>query len=137
MKRKMMSVFMIGVAFLTINTSCSAIKNANKTQKGAGIGVAGGALIGGLIGGNVKGALIGAAIGGAAGGVIGNTMDKQAKKIEEMVAKATYVKRANEWKIYWQRADMKWHLYEPFPTARTLQEFLDVLEEDHHRCFWG
>jgi outer membrane protein OmpA-like peptidoglycan-associated protein len=85
MKRKMMSMFMIGVAFLTINTSCTAIKNANKTQKGAGIGVAGGALIGGLIGGNVKGALIGAAIGGAAGGVIGNTMDKQAKKIEEMV----------------------------------------------------
>jgi outer membrane protein OmpA-like peptidoglycan-associated protein len=65
MKIKMMSVFMIGVAFLTINTSCSAIKNANKTQKGAGIGVAGGAWIGGRI--------------------IGNTMDKQAKKIEEMV----------------------------------------------------
>ena len=85
MKRKISRLFMLGVALLTINTSCTAIKNANKTQKGAGIGVAGGALIGGLLGGNVKGALIGAAIGGAAGGLIGNSMDKQAKKIEQMV----------------------------------------------------
>ncbi len=85
MERKIIRLFMLGVALLTINTSCTAIKNANKTQKGAGIGVAGGALIGGLLGGNVKGALIGAAIGGAAGGIIGNSMDKQAKKIEQMV----------------------------------------------------
>ncbi len=64
---------------------CGGVKNANKTQKGAGIGAIGGAIVGGLIGGNIKGALIGAAIGGAAGGIIGNVMDKQAKKIEEVV----------------------------------------------------
>lgn len=64
---------------------CSAIQNANKTQKGAVAGTAGGALIGGLIGGNLKGALIGAAIGGASGAVIGNVMDKQAQKIETAV----------------------------------------------------
>lgn len=85
MTRRIISFIMIGAMVLSLNSSCNAIKNANKTQKGAGIGVAGGALIGGLIGGDVAGALIGAAIGGAAGGIIGNTMDKQAKKIEQIV----------------------------------------------------
>jgi outer membrane protein OmpA-like peptidoglycan-associated protein len=65
--------------------SCSAVQNANKTQKGAVLGAAGGALIGGLIGGDLKGALIGAAVGGASGAVIGNIMDKQAQKIETAV----------------------------------------------------
>ncbi len=80
---------------MVVNTSCNAIKNSNKTQRGAGIGVAGGALVGGLIGGNIGGALIGAAIGGVAGGLIGNQMDKQAKKIEEVVPGAD-VKRVGE-----------------------------------------
>ncbi len=95
MIRRIISMFLIGATVLTLNSSCNAIKNANKTQKGAGIGVAGGALIGGLIGGNVAGALIGAAIGGAAGGLIGNSMDKQAKKIEQVVPGAD-VKRVGE-----------------------------------------
>lgn len=64
---------------------CTAVQNANKTQKGAVVGAAGGALIGGLIGGNLKGALIGAAVGGASGAVIGKVMDNQAKKIETAV----------------------------------------------------
>lgn len=95
MTRRIISLVMVGALVFTLNSSCNAVKNANKTQKGAGIGVAGGALIGGLIGGNVKGALIGAAIGGAAGGIIGNTMDKQAKKIEQVVPGAD-VKRVGE-----------------------------------------
>jgi hypothetical protein len=31
------------------------------------------------------------------------------KKIEGPIAKATYVRTANRWRIFWQRADMKWH----------------------------
>ncbi|MHA7944162.1 OmpA family protein [Formosa sp. 3Alg 14/1] len=83
MKKSTSILLAIALMFSFTFVSCDAIKNANDTQKGAGIGVAGGALIGGLIGGNVTGALIGAAVGGAAGGVIGHTMDKQADKIEE------------------------------------------------------
>ena len=75
--------------------SCTAIQNANKTQKGAGLGVAAGAILGGVIGGNIKGALIGAAIGGAAGGVIGKVMDKQADKIKEAIPGAQ-VERVGE-----------------------------------------
>ena len=39
------------------------------------------------------------------------------EKIEEPVAKATYVRKSNRWKIYWQRADLKWHSYPPDPEA--------------------
>ncbi len=31
--------------------------------------------------------------------------------LEHPVAKATFVKTKNHWKIYWMRADLKWHPY--------------------------
>lgn len=82
-------------AVLLTQAGCSSVKNANKTQKGAAIGVVGGALAGVLIGKNLKGALIGAAVGGIAGSVIGNIMDKQAQKIEEVLPGAE-VERVGE-----------------------------------------
>ncbi len=57
--------------------------------------------------------------------------------IENSVAKATYVKWAEEWRIYWQRADLKWHRYEPYPTASSIEEFLAVVDEDAYCCFFG
>ncbi|WP_066218377.1 OmpA family protein [Formosa haliotis] len=95
MKKSTSILLAIALMFSLTFVSCDAINNANSTQKGAGIGVAGGALIGGLIGGNITGALIGAAVGGAAGGIIGNSMDKQADKIEEVLPGAE-VKRVGE-----------------------------------------
>jgi len=95
MTRKFTSYLLVAMMFLTLNSSCNAIKNSNKTQRGAAIGGAGGALVGGLIGGNIGGALIGAAIGGVAGGLIGNKMDKQAQKIETEIPGAD-VKRVGE-----------------------------------------
>ena len=59
------------------------------------------------------------------------------KKIEEAVAKATYVKSQGIWKIYWQRADLKWHRYDPDPEVKTLEEFLRVVEKDEYACFYG
>lgn len=58
-------------------------------------------------------------------------------KAEEPIAKATYVKTVSAWRIYWQRADLKWHRYEPKPSARSIEEFLNVVEEDEHCCFFG
>jgi len=58
----------------------------SKSEKGAIIGAAAGAVAGGVIGdaaGNTAaGAIMGAAIGGAAGAIIGNYMDKQAAEME-------------------------------------------------------
>jgi hypothetical protein len=57
--------------------------------------------------------------------------------IEEPVAKVTYVKRAKEWRVYWQRADLNWHRYEPKPCVRSLNEFISLIEEDEYCCFYG
>ncbi len=99
---KKTAILVISSLFLlaTIFTSCEATKNANNTQKGAGIGAAAGALIGGIIGNNSKigtagGALIGAAIGGGSGALIGNKMDKQAREIDQALPGAD-VERVGE-----------------------------------------
>ncbi len=63
--------------------------------------------------------------------------NNSSKQIEEKVARTTYVKKDKVWKIYWMRADLKWHRYEPYPTANNLEEFLGVVEKDAHGCFFG
>ena len=59
------------------------------------------------------------------------------KTTETPVARATYVKSKNIWKLYWMRADLKWHSYQPFPSSKSLEKILQVIEEDSHGCFWG
>ena len=90
------SLLLLAILF----TSCNSLKNANNTQKGAGIGAGAGALIGAIIGNNSKigtagGALIGAAVGGGTGALIGNKMDKQARQIDQALPGAD-VERVGE-----------------------------------------
>jgi len=59
------------------------------------------------------------------------------KKIEHAIVKATYVKRGSIWKVYWMRADLKWHRYEPVPEVADLEELLSIIEDDQHGCFYG
>lgn len=59
------------------------------------------------------------------------------KKLEGPVAKATYVKGRKLWKLYWMKADLRWHSYEPLPASRSLEEILDVIDQDANGCFWG
>jgi len=63
--------------------------------------------------------------------------DKPKEKVEEAVAKATYVKSQNLWKVHWQRADLKWHRYDPDPEVYTIDAFLEVVERDEYSCFFG
>ena len=91
------AAIVLGGSFMI--SSCTAVQNANNTQKGAGIGAVAGGVIGGILGNNIGkggntalGAVIGAAVGGAAGGVIGNNMDKQAQKIEQVLPGAEVVR---------------------------------------------
>ena len=65
------------------------------------------------------------------------SIDDLSESIEEYVAKATYVRRAREWRVYWQRADLRWHRYEPTPEVQSLEEFLALVEEDKFCCFFG
>jgi len=56
---------------------------------------------------------------------------------EHGIFKTTYVKRSDSWKIYWLRADLKWHGYEPDPEVATLEDALAVCERDQYACFYG
>lgn len=59
------------------------------------------------------------------------------QKMKTSIGKATWVRTQKIWKIYWQRADMKWHEYRPLPEVDTLEEFLEELGKDPFSCFWG
>jgi len=58
-------------------------------------------------------------------------------KTEFAYAKTTYVKTQKTWKIYWMRADLKWHSYTPVPEVSSVEEFINVVSEDEHGCFFG
>jgi hypothetical protein len=63
--------------------------------------------------------------------------DQPDQKLESAIAKATFVKTNDCWKVFWQRADLKWHTYGPKPTVNALTEFVTLVEEDKYNCFWG
>ena len=56
---------------------------------------------------------------------------------EHPVAKATYIKTKQHWKVFWMRADLKWHGYQPNPAVKTIEDFLSVVQEDQYGCFFG
>jgi len=56
---------------------------------------------------------------------------------EAGVAKTTFVKAKQQWNVFWMRADLKWHTYQPKPSVKTFSEFVDLVEKDRHHCFWG
>jgi hypothetical protein len=59
------------------------------------------------------------------------------KKMEHGVAKATYVRTRDVWRVFWQRADLKWHGYEPAPEVVSIDDFLFLVRQDAFACFWG
>jgi outer membrane protein OmpA-like peptidoglycan-associated protein len=94
--RRITSLSMYLLLVTSLLLSCAT---ANKSQKGAVIGTAGGAVVGGAIGslsGKVGlGAIIGAAVGGVGGAIIGRKMDKQAADIQKDLPNAK-VERVGE-----------------------------------------
>jgi len=87
------------VAVLSIGLILTLNSCATKSQTGAVVGGAGGAVLGGVIGhaagSTAAGVIIGAAVGGAAGAIIGHEMDKQAKELKQNIPGAT-VERVGE-----------------------------------------
>lgn len=62
---------------------------------------------------------------------------QQEGKVEIPIAKATFIIKDNKWKIYWQRADLKWHSYKPNKEVDSVKEFIKIVDEDSLCCFWG
>jgi Protein of unknown function (DUF3024) len=65
-----------------------------------------------------------------------NWRDKS-KLLEHSIAKATYNKSKRIWKVFWQRADLKWHSYMPNPEVASIEDFLALVQKDEHGCFFG
>jgi len=63
--------------------------------------------------------------------------DNPAQRVEESVAKARYLKSRGKWVVYWKRADLKWHRYNPAPEVSTIDAFLRLVDEDEYACFFG
>jgi len=59
------------------------------------------------------------------------------QKMEEPVAKTTYVRTKDIWKVFWMRQDLKWHGYDPQPEVPSLIGFLKIIDDDALGCFWG
>ncbi len=57
--------------------------------------------------------------------------------LEHPFAKTTFIKAKNIWKVFWMRADLKWHGYAPNPTVKHLKDFTKLVEEDRYHCFFG
>ena len=57
--------------------------------------------------------------------------------VEQPFAKLQWVRARKVWKLFWQRADLKWHGYEPSPEAPTLTEALRIIDDDACHCFFG
>lgn len=59
------------------------------------------------------------------------------KTIENPVAKATFVRTRGIWRVFWMRADLEWHRYDPSATVGSIDRFLELVDADPHACFWG
>ena len=63
--------------------------------------------------------------------------DRPTIERESSFAKATFVRAQGIWKVYWKRADSRWHSYEPMPEVAAIGQFLAVVQKDEHACFFG
>jgi hypothetical protein len=62
---------------------------------------------------------------------------QKGRLVEHRIAKATYLKGKRSWKIFWLRADLQWHRYEPCLEVDSFEDFLLIVGEDDHGCFFG
>jgi hypothetical protein len=53
------------------------------------------------------------------------------------VAKLKFNRKTGEWKLFWQRASLKWQVYEPLAESRDLAVLVGEVDRDRHGCFFG
>jgi hypothetical protein len=52
-------------------------------------------------------------------------------------AKIKWIGTKSAWIIYWMRADLKWHRYDPSQKIRSLHDALAEIHADPYGCFFG
>lgn len=63
--------------------------------------------------------------------------DRPGTRRESSFAKAIFVRTQGIWKVYWKRADLKWHSYEPAAEVAAVDKFLAIVKKDEYGCFFG
>lgn len=56
---------------------------------------------------------------------------------ESAIAKVQFVRSREVWRLYWKRADGKWHGYQPRLELKSLAAALRIIHEDRFNCFFG
>lgn len=62
--------------------------------------------------------------------------DDQNKRIRYAIAKATYIRTKDIWRVYWMGRGFKWRPYRARAAVRTIEEFLAIVEEDKYGHFF-
>ena len=57
--------------------------------------------------------------------------------IRAAVAKLKFIRSANKWRLYWQRADLKWHEYPGRSSSDRLDELVREIDDDPLACCFG
>jgi len=63
--------------------------------------------------------------------------DQPNEMIETPAAKFKYNHTKNVWRLFWMRADLKWHSYQPLASSVTLRNLVNEVKADPYGCFWG
>ncbi|MHB9053527.1 MAG: DUF3024 domain-containing protein [Thermoleophilia bacterium] len=59
------------------------------------------------------------------------------QKIETPVAKFKFVRTVDEWRLFWMRADLRWHRYDICPPSPDLNDLVQEVDRDIYGCFFG
>ncbi len=63
--------------------------------------------------------------------------DNETEWTETPVAKLKFIRSANKWRLYWMRADMKWHEYPGLSSSNRLNDLVQEIDADPLACFFG
>ena len=59
------------------------------------------------------------------------------ERMHTPVAKLRFVRTTGLWTLYWMRADLRWHVYEPAAPAADLAALVEVVDRDEYCAFFG
>lgn len=63
--------------------------------------------------------------------------NKQDENTRMPCAKLKFVKSQNVWKLFWHRANGKWHAYDPLKSSRDIVALIAEIDTDPYGCFFG
>lgn len=63
--------------------------------------------------------------------------DDPSEWLHSPAARLRFFRSRGEWRLYWMRADMKWHAYDPDEMPADLASLVAVVDEDKYCAFFG